>query len=51
VFRRRAATSTWTKLCEALTDLVRLRFSACQPVAGEMAPGAEQLAEMTVWLR
>ena len=51
VFQRRAATSTFTKLYEALTILVRLRFSARQSMAAPLAPGSEQLADLTAWLR
>jgi phytoene synthase len=50
VFRRRATTSKRTKLYEAVTALVQLRFAAGRTGAGAQAPRSESLTELTAWL-
>jgi phytoene synthase len=50
VFHRRAATSKRTKLYEAVTALVHLRFAAERTGADALAPRSESLAELTAWL-
>jgi len=50
VFQRRAATTGRTKLYEAVSALVCLRFSACRPLTGELTPRSASLAELTAWL-
>jgi len=51
VFRRRAATSTLTKLYEACTTLAILHLPVCRPAFDTDPLQPERLAELTAWLR
>jgi phytoene synthase len=51
IFRRRAATSTTTKLYEAASALVLLRLGGGRPLPDPVTSGPQRLAELTAWLR
>jgi phytoene synthase len=50
VFRRRAATTTCTKLRVGISALVQLRFSAGRMRTSAPAPRSDSLTELTAWL-